>query len=54
MTPEEFEAKMKEILKGEDSETEHQNADYLMCNVLMTLGYEDGVTIFLKSTRWYA
>lgn len=54
MTPEEFEAKMKEILKGKDSEREHEDADNLMCEVLTSLGYEDGVTIFKNATKWYA
>ena len=54
MTPLEFANKMKEILLRKDPESEHDKADDLMCEVLTSLGYKDGVKAFRESTRWYA
>lgn len=54
MTPEEFAARMREIMQGGDKEIEHEVADSLMCDVLRNLGYEDGVAIFESADRWYA
>jgi hypothetical protein len=54
MTPEEFAAKMREILVGVDLEDEHVEADNLMCRVLRDLGYTEGVTVFLQADMWYA
>jgi hypothetical protein len=56
MTPEEFKDKMKEIYNndGGDHERSHSVADDLMCEVLSSLGYDDGVQIYAKLERWYA
>lgn len=57
MTPEEFAAKMKAILVYEgwhDIERDHCEADDLMCEALRSLGYGEGVSIFLKTELWYS
>ncbi len=63
MTPEEFAAKMLEASKityshwGKeyaDIEDSHAAMDDLMCNLLRSLGYGDGIDIFEKAEKWYA
>jgi len=56
MTPKEFADRMREIAKYADDDTEaaHGNADDLMCQLLTTLGYHEGVQIFVEMPRWYA
>lgn len=56
MTAKEFEEKMKQIQEqfGGDAEMSHARMDDLMCGVLRTLGYGDGVNVFINSLRWYA
>ena len=57
LTPEEFKNKMEElskISKDVDTEHSHREQDYLMCDLLINLGYRDGIKIFLNSKRWYA
>lgn len=53
MTPEEFLAKMQECVTG-DIERDHGAADDLMCNLLIQLGYGEGIKIFKEMERWYA
>lgn len=53
-TPAEFEAKMKAIFsKGYDPERAHGQADDLLIETLITLGYKKGAAIFTKAERWY-
>lgn len=54
MTSEEFARKMEEIFKDGDGELSHIEADELMAEVLSSLGYEEGVKIFLSKEKWYA
>ena len=57
MTPEEFAKKMREIFPENgyyDSEVAHVDADELMEEVLISLGYGDGVEIFREASKWYA
>ena len=61
MSPEEFKKKMKELqIKEElrgiyfDREEMHIAMDELMCEVLNSLGYEEGVEIFQNTYKWYA
>lgn len=54
MTPEEFKAEMAKIAEEVDIETGHINADDLMCQVLVSFGYQDGVEIYKGLTKWYA
>ena len=53
MTPDEFEARMKEAAE-EDGETGHRLADELMAKLLTSLGYGKGVEVFEKMGKWYA
>ena len=55
MTPEEFAKRMREIFaSGYDPERAHGDADDLLCEVLASLGYKEGVDTFRQATRWYA
>jgi len=61
LSPEEFLIAMMQIENGEvyhgdlyDEEDQHKNADDLICNVLRSLGYGDGIDIFEKMHKWYA
>lgn len=59
MTKEEFYHKMlalKEefIDKRDDKECFHDRADGLMCDLLIRLGYGEGVEVFLDTPKWYA
>jgi hypothetical protein len=55
MTPSEFAEKMREIY-GEyyPPEEAHVQADKLLCEVLKSLGYDEGVRLFEEATRWYS
>ena len=53
MTPEEFKAEM-EKLDDLDIEERHSRADDLMGNVLIELGYGEGVEVFDSMVKWYA
>lgn len=56
MKPEEFEKQMKQIFESEENDTEeaHYKADGLMCNLLSSMGYGEGIKIFLNAGKWYA
>ena len=56
MTPEEFKEKMQAIADRGDTDPEinHVDADRLLCEVLESLGFGDGVAIFHGIMRWYA
>jgi len=54
MSPKEFCDEMKRLAKDDYTETWHINADDLMCSLLRTLGYEDGVEIFESKPKWYS
>ena len=54
ISPEEFRDKMKEIFADRNIECNHFDADNLMLNVLRTLGYGEGVDIFLNNDKWYS
>ena len=61
LTPEEFTTCMTQIKNGErydgrmyDEEDQHIDADDLMCCILCSLGYSDGVDIFRRMPKWYA
>jgi hypothetical protein len=58
-SPEEFAAKMREIFPGKypdiiPSSGSHQAADRLLCAVLRSLGYGEGVEAFEDAPKWYA
>lgn len=59
-SPEQFLVAMTAIDNGTcygkyyDEEDQHRDADGLMCNVLRSLGYGDGVAVFNKMHKWYS
>lgn len=66
-SPEEFAEKMRNIPKvlderearrgrgwGWDAEDSHELADQYMCELLVELGYGEGVDIFKDMPKWYA
>lgn len=56
MTPEEFAKQMQTLAKkyNDDEELFHIMADGLLTAVLVDLGYEEGVKIFLDQPKWYS
>ena len=68
MTQREFDKKMREIFGAPkegydydpyldcrvDEEVSHPAADALMCDLLKSLGYGDGVAVFVRAHKWYA
>lgn len=54
MKPEEFAEKMREAARTTNTEWAHQAADDLMCELLRSLGYEEGVKVFEEMEKWYA
>ena len=59
LTPEQFANEMAKIHKDylidrEDEELCHIEMDNLIINMLIDLGYEDGVYIFEHTKKWYA
>ena len=59
ITPEEFARRMREIERtrkdihiSEEVE-QHLEADDLLCDVLRSLGYGEGVEIFEEMGKWY-
>jgi len=54
MGPEMFAKVMKSCFDTYDTEEGHAEADDLMCNVLESLGYQDGVAVFRQAGKWYA
>jgi hypothetical protein len=45
---------MEKISDNFDQEARHGDADDLMCEVLESLGYEIGTSIFRSMDKWYA
>lgn len=59
MTPEEFAEKMAELKHEyydirDDEEMVHIQMDDLMCDLLRSLGYGDGIDIFNHTPMWYS
>lgn len=56
MTQEEFKTEMEELATSDrlDEEERHRAMDHLMCEVLRSLGYGDGIDIFDNTAKWYA
>jgi hypothetical protein len=58
LTPEEFAEKAKLIIAVEDArddiEEKHIELDRLMENVLISLGYEEGVKLIRETGKWWA
>lgn len=55
-TPEEFAVLMRTTVESNpyDEEERHMKMDMHMCDLLKTLGYGEGVEIFLNTPKWYA
>ena len=56
MTPEKFKFEMNELATSSslDKEDRHRKMDALMCEVLRSIGYDDGIDIFEATNKWYA
>lgn len=65
MTPKEFEKKMLEIIESHereylpgdidlDRESAHIEMDWLMCDLLTSMGYGAGILVFKNCPKWYA
>ena len=56
MTPDEFKETMQKIADIEPLGDVHAHitADNLMCQLLRTLGYSEGVEIFENMEKWYS
>lgn len=56
MSPEEFLEKVKKIYERTEKDVEcfHDRTDFLMENLLIELGYRDGVEFIRSKERWYA
>lgn len=54
LTHDNFAQLMELIARDPDPEMFHREADKLMCDLLVSLGYEEGVDIFNKHGKWYA
>lgn len=56
MTPEEFAEKMRQISVKyfDNAEAAHGYGDDLLCEMLIELGYEKGIKIWINLERWYS
>lgn len=54
MKPEEFVRRMEEIASDSDREGRHIDADNLMCDLLISLGYKEGIEKFIHMHKWHA
>lgn len=54
MTPEEFKKAMEDWAKSGDIERRHFAMDELMCEVLSSLGYREGIKIYNDTEAWYS
>ena len=54
MDPKQFADKMRDISKNTDIEDRHMEADDLLCEMLIELGYAEGVEIYNAMPAWYA
>jgi len=54
MDTQEFEKRMREIAKVKCSEDRHIMADSLLCDVLIQLGYGDGVEVYENIDKCYS
>lgn len=54
MTPGTFAQRIQEEFNEGGTDDGHANADAIMCELLMALGYEEGVMIFNAHDKWYS
>ena len=53
ITKDEFTVQMSVLRTDTDIERRHKKMDALLCDVLCSLGYGDGVEVFKSAGRWY-
>lgn len=53
-TPKEFKTAMELASISGNTEEMHIDMDDLMCNLLIELGYGDGIEVFKNTNKWYA
>lgn len=46
--------KMREEISNGDTEIAHSRADYILCELLKTLGYDELVKLYDEVPKWYA
>ena len=55
MKPEEFKKRMNKLATSNGFIADrHRKMDALMCEVLRSIGYDDGIDIFEATSKWYA
>ena len=54
VSPEEFADQIEALVSNGDDEARHASMDELMCHVLISLGYKDGIEIFNRTDKYYA
>lgn len=54
LTPEQFCSRMLAVADSNDIEASHVWGEDLMCEVLTSLGYGQGVAVFEDMEKWYA
>ena len=54
LKPEAFKNRMLLLSSMDDEEEMHKLMDDVMCDVLRSLGYGEGVQIFLDTPKWWA
>ena len=54
MSREEAIQKLNECFDNEDTEVAHGVADDVLCDLLVSLGYEDVVNAYTRISKWYA
>lgn len=46
--------KLKMAQRSDDTECAHSEADTILCDLLISLGYDDVVQEFVALRKWYA
>lgn len=46
--------KLKELQKSEETDQAHADADRILCDLLISLGYEDVIKEYKAIEKWYA
>ena len=54
MTPQAFAERINAIRQEESLDIAHEEADDLMADLLIALGYGDGIEIFKSMNKWYS
>jgi len=54
MTNAEAIEKLKEVQECDDKEIAHCDADNILCDLLLTLGYDEVVVEYTKIDKWFS